>query len=214
MCIRDRPPPDARCGGVAQSRSFDGQVGFRYSRTRTTDAVTYAFDDFADMTFSLPRTSVGTHGVTWSGVVSGGHVRLSNKSVDVSDGTPETSTATGDGPPERTAYGEDASAVSVGVDLRTCTYTLSASAAVIATIDDATGPVKVGAFVTRRLPLGTLSYSAALPVHSALWVSRGAGDRGYFTGGPLVEAMFLAGHGNDVDGEGGASMSFTLTPVR
>jgi hypothetical protein len=199
---------------VRQVRSFDGQVGFRYSRTRSVEEVTYSFDDFADMTFSLPRTSVGTDGVTWSGVVSGGHVRLSNRSVDTSDGATETRVVTGDGPPERTIYGEEASAVSVSVDLRTCTYTLSASAAVLATMDDATGPMKVGALVTRRLPLGTLSYSAALPVHSSLWVSRGAGDQGYFTGGPLVEAMFLAGHGNDVEGEGGASMSFTVAPVR
>jgi hypothetical protein len=208
------PAPDTRCGGVRQTRTFDGTVGFRYSRTRTASAVTYTFDDFADMTFSLPRTSVGTDGVTWSGVVRDGYVRLSNKSVDESDGVPRTSTVEGAGSPELTMYGEDASTVSVSVDLRTCTYTLSASAAVIATIDEATGPLKVGAFSTRRLPLSSLSYAAALPVHSAAWVSQSRGDRGYFTGGPLVEAMFLAGHGNDVDGEGAASMSFTLAPTR
>jgi hypothetical protein len=111
-------------------------------------------------------------------------------------------------------YGEEASAVSVSVDLRTCTYRLSASAAVLATSDDLTGPMKAGAFVTPRLALGSLSYAAALPVHSAAWVTRASGDRGYFTGGPLVETMFLVGHGNDIDGEGGASVSHTLTFTR
>ena len=208
------PAPDTRCGGVRQTRTFDGTVGFRYSRTRTASGVTYTFDDFADMSFSLPRTSVGTDGVTWSGVVRDGYVRLYNKSVDETDEVPETRKVEGAGSPEPTLYGEDASAVAVSVDLRTCTYSLSASAAVVVTMDEATGPLKVGAFSTRRLPLSSLSYAAALPVHSAAWVTQSRGDRGYFTGGPLVEAMFLAGHGNDVDGEGAASMSFTLAPTR
>jgi hypothetical protein len=199
---------------VLQTRTFDGQVGFRYSRTRTAEQVTYTFDDLADVSFSLPRTSVGNDGATWSGVVREGHVRLSNKAVDESDGASRTRTVTGEGQPELTAFGEDASVVAVSVDLRTCTYTLSASFAVLARLDEATGPMKVGALTTRRLSLNSLSYGAALPVHSALWVARSAGDQGYFTGGPLVEAMFLAGHGNDVEGEGAASMSFTLAITR
>jgi hypothetical protein len=88
--------------------------------------------------------------------------------------------------------------VSVGVDLPTCPYTLRASPR---RRHDRrrTGPVKVGAFVTRRLPLGTLSYSAALPVHSALWVSRGAGDRGYCIRGRSSRRC-SSPHGNDADG--------------
>jgi hypothetical protein len=130
-------------------------VGFRYSRSRTVEQVTYTFDDLADVSFSLPRTGVGNDGATWSGVVREGHVRLSNKAVDESDGATQTRIVTGEGQPELTAFGEDASVVSVSVDLRTCTYTLSASFSVLATMDEATGPMKVGALTTRRLALSS-----------------------------------------------------------
>jgi hypothetical protein len=208
------PAVDTRCGGVLQTRTFDGSVGFRYSRTRWVDSVTYTFDDFADMTFSLPRTGRGPDGATWSGVVRAGNVRLSNTKVDERGGKARTWTARGDGSPERTAFGEDASTVSVSVDLRTCTYVLSASAVVLAMVDDAEGPTKVGAFVTRRLALSSLSYAAALPVHSTPRMLTSPREHGFFTGGPIVEDMFLVGHGNDVDGEGAASMSFNLTATR
>jgi hypothetical protein len=204
--------PDLRCGGVRQVARVSGQVGFRYSHSRAVDSVSYRFDDFADMSFSVPRTVVGADGVTWTGEVSGGTVRLGNESVEVRGGRARVSKVTGDGPPERTMFGEDASVVTVSVDLRSCTYTVSATAVVLARVDDdAEGPVVVGAFTMPRVPVGTLGRSATLPVHSALWVSTYAGDAGYFTGGPLVHAMFLRGHGNDVHGEGGASASFSLT---
>jgi hypothetical protein len=210
------PPPatDARCGGVRQTLSFDGTVAFRYSRTWTINRVTYTFNDIADMTFSVPRTSAGRDGATWSGVVRSGDVRLYNKIVDRRGGGADTSSVVGVGQPERTMYGEEASYVTVNVDLRTCTYTLSAAAAVMADVDDVRGPMKVGAFSTPRLPLSDRYYEAALPVHSTPWVLTSSGDKGYFTGGPLVEAMFLAGHGNDNEGEGTASTSFFLTATR
>jgi hypothetical protein len=187
-----------------------GQVGFRYSHTRALDSVTYRFDDFADMSFSLPRMGTGNDGVTWTGVVSGGTVRIRNESIEVRDGRPRVTKVVGDGTAERMMFGEEASLVTVSVDLRTCTYTLSATAAVLAMVDDAEGPVVVGAFTMPRVPITTLSRASALPVHSALWVSTYQGDGGYFTGGPLVHAMFLRGHGNDIHGEGSATASFSL----
>lgn len=205
------PGPDLRCGGVRRVARVSGQVGFRYSHSRAVDAVAYRFDDFADMSFSVPRTHAGTDGVTWTGVVSGGTVRLSNLTVDVSDGQADSTTFTGDGPPERTMFGEDASVVTVAVDLRTCLYTVSATAVVIARNDDAEGPVVVGALTMPPVSIDTRSRSATLPVHSARWVQEYRGDAGFFTGGPLVHAMFVRGHGNDVHGEGGASASFSVT---
>jgi hypothetical protein len=199
---------------VAQARTIDGSLAFRYSHSRMVDSVTYTFDDLAEMSFSLPRTDVGTHGVTWSGVVIGGHVRVSHTSVDASGGKPRKYTVIGEGQPERTFYGEDASSVSVSVDLLTCTYTLSASATVRATSEDVVGPVRVGSFVTRRIPLASTSYAATLPVHSALWVVTAGQHLGYFVGGPIVATMFLAGHGNDIHGEGGAAVDFSISPKR
>jgi hypothetical protein len=212
------PAPDARCGGVAQARTVDGQVAFRYSHGRSVEegAYAYTFDDLAEMSFSLPRSTVGTHGVTWSGPVTSGSVRISHRVVDRSDGGSDTSTVRGEGQPVRRVGDEETSTASVSVDLSTCTYTLSASASVLASIDgeEELGPARVGSFTMHGIPLATTSRSAVLPVHSALWASTAAAGRSYFVGDMLVGTMFLRGHGNDVHGEGGAAVDFSIAPRR
>jgi hypothetical protein len=51
-------------------------------------------------------------------------------------------------------------------------------------------------------------------VHSAARVITSRLEAGSFTGGPLVEAMFLARHRDDVHGEGAATVDFTVTARR
>ena len=209
------PSADLRCGGIAQLRLVTGSAGFTYAHTRTVAQVAYNLDSSGDLSFALPRTGRGPDGVTWSGVVSSGRVKIRDVRTDREYDPPHVTKLEGDGVAEREFYGEPASAVTVSVDLRRCTYTLSFTAAVVTRADDVEGTLHVAAFTSPSLRWESRnSYSVVAPVHSALWATTGARSGPYFVSGGFAAELFLMGSGNDVMGEGGATVTFSFSGER